>query len=77
MFPSNGIMLREFCLKYFLQATESDEDAYGDYMETLDVSKSPEKPINQFKQCKCEMQNCGFRFSGKPVPYPLSFQLPE
>ena len=42
-------MLREFCFKYFLQATESDEDAYGDYMETLDVSKSPEKPINEFK----------------------------
>ena len=42
-------MLREFCFKYFLQATESDEDAYGDDMVTLDVSKSPEKPINEFK----------------------------
>lgn len=52
-------MLREFCFKYFLQATESDEDAYGDYMETLDVSKSPEKPINEFKlynaNAKCKI----------------------
>ena len=41
------MMLGEFSLKYFLQASESDEDAYGNDTETIDVSKSPEKPINK------------------------------
>lgn len=72
-------MLREFCFKYFLQATESDEDAYGDDMVTLDVSKSPEKPINEFKlynaNVKCKIVD--FDSLENPVHHPLSFQLPE
>ena len=66
-------MLREFCFKYFLQATESDEDAYGDEMESLDVSKSPEKPINEFKLYNANVECKIVDFDSLENPFIIPF----
>lgn len=62
-------------MKDLLQASESVEDAREDDMESINVSKSPEKPINKFElynaDVKCTIVD--FDFLENPFIIPFLF----